>query len=159
MKTILSLTVNGELREALIEPGDSLLEVLRDRLGLTGTKEGCSNGNCSACTVLIDGDPVCACIVLAVEAAGASVRTIEGVAARNHLHPLQSALIEEGGTQCGFCTPGIVMSALALIERNPAPSEPEIRHAIAGNLCRCTGYGKIVSAVARAAAALGEGKR
>ena len=125
--------------------------MLRERLGLTGTKEGCGNGNCGSCTVLMAGEPVCSCLVLAVEADGANVTTIEGVAAGNELHPVQAALIAHGGTQCGFCTPGIVLSGVALLERNPSPSEHEIRHAIAGNLCRCTGYDKIVEAIAAAA--------
>jgi aerobic carbon-monoxide dehydrogenase small subunit len=153
MKTIVSLTVNGEARDAMVDTRDTLLELLRDRLGLTGTKEGCSNGNCGACTVLLDGDPVCACIVFAVEVSGRKVATVEGVANGNILHAVQAALIEAGGTQCGFCTPGIVMSAVALLDRNPNPDEHEIRHAIAGNICRCTGYGKIVEAVQLAAKA------
>ena len=151
MKTIIACEVNGEPREALADSRDTLLELLRDRLGLTGTKEGCSNGNCGSCTVLMEGHPVCACLVLAGEAAGAHITTIEGVASGNVLHPVQAALIAEGGTQCGFCTPGIVLSAVALLDRNPHPGDTEIRHAIAGNLCRCTGYEKIVKAVAAAA--------
>lgn len=157
MKTIVQLQVNGEAREALADPRDTLLELLRDRLGLTGTKEGCSNGNCGSCTVLMDGVPVCACLVLAGEAGGASVTTIEGVAIGNELHPIQSALIAHGGTQCGFCTPGVVLSAVALIDANPSPSEAEIRHAIAGNICRCTGYETIVNAALEAAAVLRKG--
>lgn len=153
MKTIVSLTVNGETRDALVDTRDTLLELLRNRLGLTGTKEGCSNGNCGACTVLVDGDPVCACIMFAVEANGRRIATVEGVAHGNVLHAVQSALVEAGGTQCGFCTPGIVMSAVALLDRNPNPDEHDIRHAIAGNICRCTGYGKIVEAVQLAAKA------
>ena len=147
MKTIVRLELNGEAREALADPRDTLLELVRDRLGLTGTKEGCSNGNCGSCTVLMDGAPVCACLVLAGEAEGAAVTTIEGIATGNELHPIQAALIEHGGTQCGFCTPGIVMSAVALLRRDPSPGEDEIRHAIAGNICRCTGYDKIVAAI------------
>ena len=148
MKTVVSLEVNGEPREALTDGRDTLLELVRDRLGLTGTKEGCGNGNCGSCTVLLDGDPVCACLVLAGESAGRRITTIEGVARGNTLHTVQAALIEHGGTQCGFCTPGIVLSAVALLERKSHPSEAEIRHAIAGNLCRCTGYDKIVEAIA-----------
>jgi aerobic carbon-monoxide dehydrogenase small subunit len=151
MKTIVSLTVNGEARDAMVDTRDTLLELLRGSLGLTGTKEGCSNGNCGACTVLVDGDPVCACIMFAVEASGRTIATVEGVAHGNVLHAVQAALVSAGGTQCGFCTPGIVMSAVALLERNPHPDEHEIRHAIAGNICRCTGYGKIVEAVQMAA--------
>jgi aerobic carbon-monoxide dehydrogenase small subunit len=135
----------------LVDPRDTLLELLRDRIGLTGTKEGCGNGNCGTCTVLMDGAPVNACLVLALEVAGREVETIEGLASAGELHPIQSALVELGGTQCGFCTPGIVLSAKALLDANPTPGEAEIRQAIAGNLCRCTGYGKIVDAIATAA--------
>jgi carbon-monoxide dehydrogenase small subunit len=138
MRTVISTEINGEAREALADTRDTLLELLRDRLGLTGTKEGCSNGNCGSCTVLMDGAPVCACLVMAAEAEGARIRTIEGVAQGNTLHPVQAALMQHGGTQCGFCTPGIVLSAVALLEQNGRPSEQQIRHAIAGNLCRCT---------------------
>jgi carbon-monoxide dehydrogenase small subunit len=152
MNTLLTCTVNGEERTALADTRDTLLELLRDRLGLTGTKEGCSNGNCGTCTVLVDGQPVCACLMLAQEAPGRDVVTIEGLAEGSALHPLQQALVESGGTQCGFCTPGIVLSAKALLDHNPDPTEAEIRHAIAGNLCRCTGYGKIVEAIAAVAA-------
>jgi carbon-monoxide dehydrogenase small subunit len=150
MKTIVSVEVNGEPREVLADTRDTLLELVRGSLGLTGTKEGCSNGNCGSCTVLMNGAPVCACLVMAAEADGARVTTIEGVAADNRLHPVQAALIEHGGTQCGFCTPGIVLSAVALLDATPRPTEAEIRHAIAGNLCRCTGYDKIVEAIAAA---------
>jgi carbon-monoxide dehydrogenase small subunit len=152
MKNIVTAEINGEPREALADTRDTLLEFLRDRLGLTGTKEGCSNGNCGSCTVLLDGQPICACLMLACEAEGTRITTIEGVARGNDLHPVQTALIAHGGTQCGFCTPGVVLSAVALLEHNTAPSDREIRHAIAGNLCRCTGYDKIVEAVAAAAA-------
>jgi len=151
MKTVITLDVNGEPREALTDTRDTLLELLRDRLGLTGTKEGCSNGNCGTCTVLVDGEPVCACLMLAAEAQGARITTIEGVAEGNDLHAVQAELIRHGGTQCGFCTPGIVLSAVALLERNKSPSDAEIRHAIAGNLCRCTGYDKIIEGIAAAA--------
>jgi carbon-monoxide dehydrogenase small subunit len=151
MTSIITCEVNGEPREALADSRDTLLVLLRDRLGLTGTKEGCSNGNCGACTVLLDGAPVCACIVLAGEAEGTSITTIEGVADGNAMHPIQAALVEHGGTQCGFCTPGIVLSAVALLKAEPQPQADQIRHAIAGNICRCTGYDKIVRAVAAAA--------
>ena len=151
MKTVITCAVNGEPREALADGRDTLLELLRDRLGLTGTKEGCGNGNCGSCTVLMEGQPVCACLVLAGEADGANITTIEGVAKGNALHPVQAALIAHGGTQCGFCTPGIVLSAVALLQRTAHPTDIEIRQAIAGNLCRCTGYDKIVEAVAAAA--------
>ncbi|MBL8707411.1 MAG: (2Fe-2S)-binding protein [Rhodospirillales bacterium] len=144
--------VNGETVSVVVDTRDTLLDLLRDRLGLTGTKEGCGNGNCGACTVLLDGAPVNACIVLALEVAGCDVKTIEAVAAGGRLDRVQEALIEAGGTQCGFCTPGVVLSAKALLERNPHPSAHEIRAALAGNLCRCTGYDKIVEAVQAAAA-------
>jgi len=153
MKTLLSCTVNGEETSVLADSRDTLLDLLRDRLGLTGTKEGCGNGNCGTCTVLMDGAPVNACLVLACEVPGRCIVTIEGLAAGDALHPLQQALVEHGGTQCGFCTPGIVLSAKALLDTNPQPTEEEIRRAIAGNLCRCTGYGKIVEAIAAVAAA------
>jgi len=155
MKTLLSCTVNGEEHDVLADTRDTLLDLLRDRLGLTGTKEGCGNGNCGTCTVLMDGAPVNACLVLACEAPGRRIVTIEGLATGDALHPLQQALVEHGGTQCGFCTPGILMSAKALLEENPRPTEEEIRRAIAGNLCRCTGYRKIVEAIAAVAAAQG----
>jgi aerobic carbon-monoxide dehydrogenase small subunit len=151
MKLLLSSTINGAEHSVLVDPRDTLLELLRDRIGLTGTKEGCGNGNCGTCTVLMDGAPVNACLVLALEVAGREVETIEGLASAGELHPIQSALVELGGAQCGFCTPGIVLSAKALLDANPTPGEAEIRQAIAGNLCRCTGYGKIVDAIATAA--------
>jgi carbon-monoxide dehydrogenase small subunit len=146
--------VNGQEHSVLADTRDTLLELLRERIGLTGTKEGCSNGNCGTCTVLVDGEPVCACLMLALEVPGHAVVTIEGLADGAGLHPIQQALVEHGGTQCGFCTPGIALSARALLHRNPDPSEDDIRHAIAGNLCRCTGYGKIVEAIAAAAASM-----
>jgi carbon-monoxide dehydrogenase small subunit len=153
MKSLLTCTVNGEEHSVPVDPRDTLLELLRDRIGLTGTKEGCGNGNCGTCTVLMDGAPVNACLVLAMEAAEQKVLTIEGLASRGELHPLQSALVEAGGTQCGFCTPGIILSAKALLDDNPTPSEQDIRQAIAGNLCRCTGYNKIIDAIVAVAAA------
>ena len=157
MKTMINCTVNGEARAVLADTRDTLLELLRDRLGLTGTKEGCGNGNCGTCTVLIDGAPVNACLVLAQEAPGHDIVTIEGISDSGHLHPIQEALVAHGGTQCGFCTPGIVITAKALLDSNPNPTEADIRHAIAGNLCRCTGYGKIVEAIAAVAAAAEKG--
>ena len=153
MKVLLNCTINVEEVSALADTRDTLLDLLRDRLGLTGTKEGCGNGNCSTCTVLMDGAPVNACLVLALEVPGRRITTIEGLSPDGALHPLQDALVQHGGTQCGFCTPGIVIAAKALLDRNPRPSDAEIRHAIAGNLCRCTGYGKIVEAIAAVAAA------
>lgn len=151
MRTLIRCTVNGKEHAVLADPRDTLLELLRDRLGLTGTKEGCGNGNCGTCTVLVDGSPVNACLMLAMEAPGHEVLTIEGLSDRG-LHPVQEALVAHGGTQCGFCTPGIVLSAKALLDANPQPTEDEIRRAIAGNLCRCTGYDKIVKAIAAVAA-------
>jgi carbon-monoxide dehydrogenase small subunit len=156
MKTLITCTVNGEERSVLADSRDTLLELLRQRLGLTGTKEGCSNGNCGTCTVLMDGAPINACLVLALEAPGRDVVTIEGIGSSRGLHAIQQALVAHGGTQCGFCTPGIVLSAKALLDQKPKPTEADIRHAIAGNLCRCTGYGKIVEAIAAAAAATPE---
>lgn len=151
MKILITCTVNGEEHSVLADTRDTLLDLLRERIGLTGTKEGCGNGNCGACTVLVDGAPVTACLMLAQEAPHHDIVTIEGVSDRGKLHPIQQALIEHGGTQCGFCTPGIVLSAKSLLDDNPNPTAQEIRHAIAGNLCRCTGYDKIVEAIAAAA--------
>jgi carbon-monoxide dehydrogenase small subunit len=146
MKSVIHCEINGEPHDVLADGRDTLLEMLRERVGLTGTKEGCGNGNCGTCTVLLDGEPVNSCLVLAMEAQGSRILTIEGVASST-LHPVQQALLEHGGTQCGFCTPGIVLSAKALLDRVKQPSEHEIRAAIAGNLCRCTGYDKIVEAI------------
>ena len=147
MKSVIRCEINGEEREVLADGRDTLLDLLRDHIGLTGTKEGCGNGNCGTCTVLFDGEPVNACLVLAGEASGARITTIEGIASGNVLDAVQQALVMHGGTQCGFCTPGIVISAVALLKRNATPTNDEIRHAIAGNLCRCTGYDKIVEAI------------
>ena len=149
-----STTVNGDPAEFLCEPGDTLLDALRDDLGLTGTKEGCGSGDCGACTVVLDGQMVCSCLVLAVEAEGRSVRTIEGVAEGSELHPIQRQFLEHAALQCGFCTPGFIVASKALLERNPDPTESEVRYWLAGNLCRCTGYDKIVRAVLAAAAEL-----
>jgi carbon-monoxide dehydrogenase small subunit len=155
-KLHVTATVNGEPREFLCEARQSLLEVLRDVLGLTGTKEGCNNGNCGACTVLLDGLPVNSCLVLAAEVEGAAITTIEGIAPAalepdGRLHPLQRAFLEGAALQCGICTPGFIVLAKALLDRNPSPTEAEIRFELAGNLCRCTGYDKIVRAVQEAA--------
>jgi carbon-monoxide dehydrogenase small subunit len=147
-------TVNGVERSLEVEPRKTLLAVLRDQLLLTGTKEGCSTGDCGACTVLLDCRPVASCLVLAVEADGHEVTTIEGLARDGELHPVQRAFIETGGMQCGFCTPGMILSAVALLADNPDPSEAEIRRALAGNLCRCTGYTRIVESVQAAARAM-----
>ena len=147
-------TVNGDATEFLCNPGASLLDVLRDTLSLTGTKEGCASGDCGACTVVLDGEMVCACLVLAAEAEGRSVATIEGVAEGSVLHPVQQKFLEHAALQCGFCTPGFIVAAKALLDRNPDPTETEVRYWLAGNLCRCTGYDKIVRAVMAAAAEL-----
>ena len=150
-KIHVTTTVNGESAEFLCEPRQSLLEVLRETLRLTGAKEGCNNGNCGACTVLMNGVPVNSCIVLGVEAEGATIETVESLAKPGHLHPLQQCFLEGAALQCGICTPGFLMSAKALLEKNSAPSEHEIRFQLAGNLCRCTGYDKIIHAVQDAA--------
>lgn len=144
-------TINGEAAAFLCEPRQSLLEVLRDGLGLTGSKEGCNNGNCGACSVLLDNRLVNSCIVLAVEAQGKDVVTVEGLAGTEGLHPLQRAFLDEAALQCGICTPGFLVAAKALLDRNPRPTEHDIRYWLAGNLCRCTGYDKIVRAVQAAA--------
>jgi carbon-monoxide dehydrogenase small subunit len=146
--------LNGETIEFLCEPRQSLLEVLRMELGLTGTKEACNNGNCGACNVILDGVLVNSCLVLAVEAEGKTITTIEGIALPGGLHPLQQSFLENAALQCGICTPGFIVSAKALLDRNPDPSEGEVRRWLAGNLCRCTGYDKIVRAVLAAAAVM-----
>ncbi len=146
--------VNGEDVEFLCEPRQSLLEVLRDVLGLTGTKEGCNNGNCGACNVILDGVLVNSCLVLGVEIDGRSVTTIEGIASPDRLHPLQRAFLENAALQCGICTPGFIVAAKSLLDQNPHPDESEVRHWLAGNLSRCTGYDKIVRAVMDAANAV-----
>lgn len=140
-------SINGEKREFLCEPRQSLLEVLRDTLQLTGAKEGCNNGNCGACNVILNGVLVNSCLVLAVEAGGAEITTIEGIAPKDRLHPLQQKFLEHAALQCGICTPGFIVSAKALLDNNPDPTEEEVRHWLAGNLCRCTGYDKIIRAV------------
>jgi len=143
-----NVTVNGERREADdVWPGESLMYVLRERLGLPGSKNACEQGECGSCTVYLDGDPVCSCLVAAGQAEGRAVRTVEGLADGDRLDPVQEAFVECGAVQCGFCTPGLVVAAHDLVERNPEPSDPEIREALAGNLCRCTGYEKILDAV------------
>jgi carbon-monoxide dehydrogenase small subunit len=148
----LDLVVDGLPLSAVVEPGRTLLRVLRDDLGRTGTKEGCDDSECGACMVLVDGRPVNSCSYLALQAAGREITTVEGLAGREELHPLQRAFLEGGGIQCGFCTPGMLISAAALIASDPDPSEDAIRDALAGNLCRCTGYQPIIRAVQRAAA-------
>ena len=155
-KTYVQTTINGERVEFLCEPRQSLLEVLRDEIGLTGTKEGCNDGNCGACTVEFDGRIVTACRVLGVEAEGKDITTIEGVAEGSTLHPVQQAFLENAALQCGICTPGFIVASKALLEHNPDPSEHEIRFWLANNLCRCTGYDKIVRAVQDAAVKMQE---
>lgn len=150
-KVIVSTQINGEAIEFLCEPRQSLLEVLRDVLGMTGAKEGCNNGNCGACNVLMDSVLVNSCLVLGVEAEGHALETVEGLAVVGKLHPLQQKFLEHAALQCGICTPGFLLSAKALLDRNPDPSEAEVRYWLAGNLCRCTGYDKIVRAVLDAA--------
>jgi len=147
MKTLITLTVNGTEHELAIEPNRTLLDVLRYDLELTGTKKGCDVGECGSCTVILNGKPVNACLVLAIQANGAEIITIEGLKPPQGLHPLQQAFVEKGAIQCGFCSPGMLLSASSLLKQNPNPTEEEIRTALSGNLCRCTGYQKIVEAI------------
>ena len=160
MKRVLSFTLNGDPIEVVCKDNMTLLDLLRDKLGLTGTKKGCEQGECGACTVMLDGKPVNSCCTLAVECEGRDVVTVEGIAKNGQLHPIQKQFIEKWALQCGYCTPGMIMSAKALLDVNPHPTEPEIREAIEGNLCRCTGYAKIVEAIQAAAAEMNweEGK-
>ena len=151
MRKTLQLTVNGELRQVLVEPYYSLLDALRDDIRLTGTKKGCDEGDCGACTVFLNGKSVTSCMVLAHSAHDSEVTTIEGLADVEELHPVQQAFVDHGGLQCGFCIPGLIMSATALLQENPSPTEEEVRFGIGGNLCRCTGYSKVVEAVLAAA--------
>jgi aerobic carbon-monoxide dehydrogenase small subunit len=152
MKQVITLQVNGDRHEVAVDPWRTLNEVLREDLRLTGTKHGCGDGDCGACTVLLDGRSVLSCLTLAVAADGADIRTVEGLAtARDQLHPIQEAFVAGGAIQCGYCTPGMELSALYLLSRNPSPTEAEVRAALAGNLCRCTGYAKIVAAIQAAA--------
>ena len=152
MKIHVQTTINGDPAEFLCDPEETLLDVLRDRLGLTGAKEGCGTGDCGACTVTVDGRIACSCLMLGAEAAGRQIGTIEGMARGDDLHPLQRKFLEHAALQCGICTPGILVAAKSLLERNPEPDETEVRYWLAGNLCRCTGYDKIVRAVMDAAA-------
>ena len=147
LKQLIELKVNGEIHEVVIEPRTTLLQVLREDLGLTGTKQGCNTGDCGVCTVLIDGKPTVSCLTLAIEAQGKEILTIEGLAGDGELHPLQQAFIDHFAVQCGYCTTGMILSAKALLDKNPHPTEDEVREAISGNLCRCTGYVKIVEAI------------
>ena len=152
MKNIqVSTTINGDPTEFLCGPDESLLDVLRNRLGLTGAKEGCGSGDCSACSVTLNGRLVCSCLVLGAEVDGGEIETVEGLAQGDQLHPLQQAFIDHAALQCGICTPGILVAAQALLEKNPDPTDTEIRYWLAGNLCRCTGYDKIIKAVQIAA--------
>lgn len=151
MKTIIKVNINGEPVEMAVEPNTTLLAFIREQVGLTGVKHGCGLGDCGACTVIMDGKPVNSCLVLAVQANGRDVITIEGLAQNGRLHPIQRSFVDNGAIQCGFCTPGMILSAKALLDKNPKPSEEQIRRAISGNLCRCTGYQKIVEAIQEAA--------
>jgi carbon-monoxide dehydrogenase small subunit len=153
-KQYVSTTINGESSEYLCEPQQTLLDVLRDVVGLTGAKEGCASGDCGACSVLIDGTLVCSCLVLGVEAEGKSITTIEGIAQGEKLHPVQQKFLEHAALQCGFCTPGLIVASKALLDANPNPTEIEARYWLAGNLCRCTGYDKVIRAVMDAAAVM-----
>jgi len=155
-RTHVSCTVNGDEVDFLTADGTSLLDALRDELGLTGVKEGCGTGDCGACSVLIDGKLNCSCLVFAPEAEGTEILTVEGIAEGDHLHPLQQTFLEGAALQCGICTPGFLVAAKALLDHNPDPSETEIRYALAGNLCRCTGYDKIIRSVHEAAVQLRE---
>lgn len=147
MKKELRITVNGHAHQVLVEPYYSLLDTLRDELELTGTKKGCDEGDCGACTVILNGKAVTSCMVLALSADDSEVTTVEGLATKDALHPVQQAFVDHGGLQCGFCTPGLIMSAVGLLAENPSPTEEEIKFAIGGNLCRCTGYSKVVEAI------------
>ena len=156
-KIHVSTTINGEPAEFLASPEESLLDVLRNTLNLTGSKEGCGSGDCGACSVIVDGRLVCSCLVLAVEAGGMAITTIEGIAEGEKLHPIQQKFLENAALQCGFCTPGFIVATKALLDANPDPTESQIRYWLAGNLCRCTGYDKIVRAVQDAAAEMRRG--
>jgi len=159
-KSYVSTTINGEVTEFLCETQQTMLDVLRDVIGLTGAKEGCASGDCGACSIQVDGRLVCSCLMLGVEAEGKSITTVEGVAQGDHLHPIQQKFLEHAALQCGFCTPGLIVAAKALLEENPNPTETETRYWLAGNLCRCTGYDKIIRAVMDAAAEMrGEAAR
>lgn len=155
MKQAIELQVNGDVCEVLIAPNDTLLEVLRDKLGLMGTKRGCDLGACGACTVLLDGEAYLSCVMLAIDAVGKEILTIEGLSETGPLHPLQESFVELGGLQCGFCTPGMIMTAKAVLNEEPKPTEQSVKKKMAGNLCRCTGYKKVVEAVMSASERMG----
>lgn len=155
MEHLINLKINGEPYEVSIKPNMTLLDFLRDEIGLTGTKKGCDTGQCGACTVLLDGKPINSCLVLAADANGKEILTVEGLGRNGKLHPLQETFIQEGAVQCGYCTSGMLLSAKALLDENPTPGEEEVKKAIAGNLCRCTGYVRIVKAVLTAARKMG----
>jgi len=159
MKQSIKLYVNNEARELKVDSNRTLLEVLRDDLGLTGTKYGCGDGECGACTVLVEGKPICSCLALAASFDGKKITTIEGLATNGNLHPVQQSFIDNGAIECGYCTPGMILTAKALLDENPNPSESEIREYLRGNLCRCTGYVKIVEAVMDAARRINGGKK
>jgi carbon-monoxide dehydrogenase small subunit len=154
MKHGMHLTINGEPYELLVEPYWSLLDMLRDQLHLTGTKRGCDEGDCGACTVLIQGKTATSCMMLALDAKDKDVVTVEGLAKGDRLHPVQEAFVQYGGVQCGYCTPGLIMSAVGLLRENPTPTEEDVRYSIGGNLCRCTGYAKVIQAILNAAEAM-----
>ena len=153
MKKELRITVNGQLRQLLVEPYCSLLDTLRDELDLTGTKKGCDEGDCGACTVILNGKAITSCMMLALSVRDGEITTVEGLATRDGLHPVQQAFVDHGGLQCGYCTPGLIMSAVGLLSENSSPTEEEIKFAIGGNLCRCTGYSKVVEAIVAASQA------
>jgi carbon-monoxide dehydrogenase small subunit len=155
VKQAIAITVNGDTYELLVSPNQTLLEVLREKLGLMGTKRGCDLGACGACTVLMDGEAILSCLFLAVDAVGKEIVTIEGLSEGGELHPLQKAFIDHGGLQCGFCTPGIILTAKAVLDEEPHPTEESIKRKIAGNLCRCTGYKKVTEAVMSASGRMG----
>lgn len=158
-KLHISTTVNGDAAEFLADPGTTLLDALRDELGLTGSKEGCGSGDCGACSVIVDGRLVCSCLMLAAEAEGRRIDTIEGLAQHGQLHPIQQKFLEHAALQCGFCTPGLIVASKALLDANPDPTEEQARYWLAGNLCRCTGYDKVIRAVLDAAAELRQERR
>lgn len=151
MKQVIELIVNGEAFAVLVRPNDLLVDVLRDKIGLTGTKKGCGEGDCGACTVLMEGEPILSCLTLAISCRGKNIESIEGLAGEGTVHPLQEAFVEKGAIQCGYCTPGMILSAKALLSKIPRPTHEEIKRGMAGNLCRCTGYKKIIEAVDEAA--------